>query len=188
MGMAATPRVATLDEYFALPEQNGPSHHELLAGEYVVSPPPTLRHQLMVLALYDRLRSALAGRTDLLVINVPGAVVLGDSSVVQPDVYVVARPASAELSWRDMALPVLAIEVLSSSTARYDRWIKRRLYQQAGVPAYWVVDLEAQLIECWRPEDQRPEIATETIDWRPDARGPDVAINVAELFTQFPAP
>ncbi|PYO90641.1 MAG: hypothetical protein DMD66_02035 [Gemmatimonadetes bacterium] len=31
----------------------------------------------------------------------------------------------------------------------------------AGVPEYWIIDLEARLVERWRPGDERPEILTE---------------------------
>jgi Uma2 family endonuclease len=46
-------------------------------------------------------------------------------------------------SWADTPLPLLAIEVLSPSTARYDRGLKRRIYQRAGILEFWIVDLEA---------------------------------------------
>ena len=84
MGRPATPSVITVDEYFALPEDN--SHrHELLEGVYVVSPPPTFRHQKAVMALYHRLLEAISDRSDLVLMPVPGAVVLEPRSVVQPD-------------------------------------------------------------------------------------------------------
>ena len=45
MGMPAVPSsVTTLDEFFALPEDNA-RHHELLDGTYIVSPEPSLRQQ-----------------------------------------------------------------------------------------------------------------------------------------------
>jgi hypothetical protein len=64
MGMAATPQqVTTLEEFFSLPEDN--SHrHELLDGVYIVSPPPSYRHQLAVMELFRRLQPAVASRPD----------------------------------------------------------------------------------------------------------------------------
>lgn len=51
MGMAAVPpSVTTLDEFFALPEDNS-RRHELLDGVYVVSPNPNFRHQRASFAL-----------------------------------------------------------------------------------------------------------------------------------------
>jgi hypothetical protein len=47
------------------------------------------------------------------------------------------------------------------------------------VPEYGVVDLDARLIERWRPDDERPEILSERIEWT----GP--AINLAALFAEI---
>lgn len=35
------------------------------------------------------------------------------------------------------------------------------------MPEYWIVDLDARLIERWRPGDERPELATENLIWSP---------------------
>ncbi|MGH7525097.1 MAG: Uma2 family endonuclease, partial [Gemmatimonadales bacterium] len=115
--MAATPQqVTTLEEFFALPEDNA-RRHELLDGVYLVSPPPSLRHQRAVLALYELLRPALEVHRDLVAFPVLGDIVLGPRSVVQPDLFVVPRPASANVHRRNVGLPVLAVEILSPSTA-----------------------------------------------------------------------
>jgi Uma2 family endonuclease len=46
---------------------------------------------------------------------------------------------------------LLAVEVLSPSSAHFDRVRKRRFFQRVGVPEYWIVDVDARLIERWRP-------------------------------------
>jgi Uma2 family endonuclease len=61
---------------------------------------------------------------------------------------------------------LLAAEVLSPSSARHDR-VKTRPHYQRHVPEYWIVDLEARLFERWRPEDDRPEIVVQTLNWQP---------------------
>jgi Uma2 family endonuclease len=166
MGMAAIPpSVTTLDEFFALPEDSS-CKEELLDGVYVVSPNPTLRHQRAVMALYHRLTPALEGHPELLLFPISGDIVLGPRTVVVPDLFVVPRPLSADVHWREVASPLLAVEVLSPGTAGRDRGIKRRLYQEAEVPEYWIVDLDARLVERWRPGDERPEILSETLVWQ----------------------
>jgi Uma2 family endonuclease len=42
--------------------------------------------------------------------------------------------------------PLLAIEVLSGSTRRTDLGTKRLVFEEAGVPAYWLVDPDAPSI------------------------------------------
>src|SRR3990170_2815868 len=89
MGMAAVPpSVTTLDEFFALPEDNT-RRHELLDGVYVMTPCPTFRHQQAVMALWHKLTPALAGHPDLLLFPVLGDIVLGPRTVVQPDLFLI---------------------------------------------------------------------------------------------------
>src|SRR2546421_7190590 len=52
----------------------------------------------------------------------------------------------------------LVVEVLSPTTARADRFTKRRLYQEVGIPAYWIVDAEEHYVEIWRPDASLPKI------------------------------
>ena len=86
--------------------------------------------------------------------------------------------------WVDIRGLLLAIEVLSPSTARADRTTKRRRYQRAGVPEYWVVDLDARLVERWRPEDVRPEVLTEKLAWQPDPSAPPFELDLPRYFAQ----
>jgi Uma2 family endonuclease len=75
--------------------------------------------------------------------------------------------------------------VLSPSTARADRTIKRRRYQRAGVPEYWIVDPDARTVERWRPDDERPEVLSETIAWRPSPDVEPLAMDLPTLFARI---
>ncbi len=48
------------------------------------------------------------------------------------------------------------VEVLSPATARWDRFQKRRLYQELDIPAYWIVDADQNAVEVWTPGATRP--------------------------------
>jgi Uma2 family endonuclease len=65
--------------------------------------------------------------------------------------------------------------------------VNRRRYQRYGVPEYWIVDAAARLIERWRPEDVRPEVLTERIEWRPapEADGPALAIELPDFVREL---
>ena len=78
--------------------------------------------------------------------------------------------------------PEICVEVLSPSTARADRQVKRRLYQREGVREYWVVDPDARVVERWRPEDDRPEIVTSILTWQPEPSAPAFELDLAEFF------
>lgn len=76
----------------------------------------------------------------------------------------------------------LAVRLRSPSTARADRTLKRRLYQRQNVPEYRIVDVDGQVMERWRPGDDRPELLTEDMEWRPSADHPPLVISLEEYF------
>jgi Uma2 family endonuclease len=150
----------------ALPDDG--RRYELIDGELVVTPAPRGVHQVAVSALEAVLRDALRGTGPAHVLHSPADITLGDDEILQPDLFVY-RTASGRhlLEWTDITELVLVIEVLSPSTARYDRELKRRRYQRAGVPEYWIVDLDGRVVERWRPEDTRPELLAGMLYWAP---------------------
>ena len=167
MSMPAVRPVTTIQELWALPEDG--QRHELLDGVHVVTPSPALRHQAVLGALFEALRMALREHRDLLVLSSPADIRLAPRTVVQPDLFICRiDPTAPPHDWSGLGTPLVAIEILSSSTASRDRGAKRRIYQQAGVQEYWVVDPDARLIERWTPADVRPEILDATLTWELD--------------------
>lgn len=125
----------TREDLDALPDDG--YRHELIDGAFFVSPAPGLSHQTVVLKLGHMLTQP-AESAGLLVAIAPFDVVLGDSTVVEPDIVVAPESAFSE---RDLAsAPLLAVEVRSPATARVDRLLKREIYERAGVGSYWLVD------------------------------------------------
>lgn len=114
----------------------------------------------------------------------PSDVELGPRTLVQPDLYVLPlvegrRPRGRPQRTR----PILVIEVLWPSTARYDRLKKRRYYTQAGIE-YWMVDLDARLLERTLGGDDRVEVIDGRVEWQgPGASGP-LVIDLDEMFRE----
>lgn len=94
------------------------------------------------------------------------------------------REGRKPASWAEAETLLLAVEVLSPSSARADRQVKRRRYQRAGAAEYWIVDLDARLIERWLPTDERPELLTDEITWRPPGAGDRLDVDLAGLFAE----
>jgi Uma2 family endonuclease len=183
MGMpAAPPDVTTIEELLALPADG--LRHELLDGVHVVTPAPALFHQFMVRELMALFIPTLQGQDRFHLLSSPADIVLGARTLVQPDVFVIERqPGKPLRRWEDVGVPVLAIEILSPTTAPRDRGAKRRIYQRAGVAEYWIVDLDARLIERWRPGDERPEILDARLVWQVGDL-PGMTIEVPALFAR----
>ena len=162
----------------ALP--NDGNRYELVSGQLLVTPAPAPRHQAAAAALYDRLAPFLRENRLGTMYWSPADISLGEDEVLQPDLFVFRTPAGGPpRAWGEITSLMLAIEILSPGTERHDRTVKRRRYQRAGVPEYWIVDPDARLIERWRPDDARPEILTDRIEWA------GLAMDLEALFAEL---
>jgi len=130
-------------DYLALPDE---PRCELVYGSLVVTPAPTVRHQ-KVSARLAQLLLAHADRTGDLALYAPVDVVLADHTVVQPDLVYVRAARAGIVRDRVEGAPDLVVEILSPATARRDLGEKLRLYAEAGVAEYWLVDPDARTFE-----------------------------------------
>ncbi|HET7585689.1 MAG TPA: Uma2 family endonuclease [Gemmatimonadaceae bacterium] len=173
----------TADMVRALPDDG--KRYEVVDGELLVAPAPTWDHQRAIRELFLRLHPYITAHRLGQVIWAPADVTFSTTRMVEPDLFVVPLVSGREpRTWEEVGRLLLAVEVLSPSTARADRQVKRRLYQQENVPEYWIVDVDARLIERWRPTDARPEILTERLGWQPDAAYPPIEIALDEYFAE----
>ncbi len=168
MGMPNASGQWTRDMVLALPDDG--RRYELIGGELVVTPAPSGLHQTALMALYDWIRPLVGAAGLGRVLVSPADIALGEDEILQPDLFVFRTATAKPLrDWTDISELLLVVEVLSPSTARYDRELKRRRYQRAGVPEYWILDLDGRVVERWRPDDARPEILADVLRWEPAA-------------------
>lgn len=183
MAVSTQLKVWSLEELHSLPDDG--NKYELIHGELFVTPAPTFHHQRAAFVLGTRLQPYVAAHGIGVVVLAPADVLTAEHVMVQPDVFVAGLIEGRQpASWKDVGTPLLVAEILSPSTARADRQVKRRLYQRERVPEYWIVDVDARLLERWRPEDERPEILAERIEWGPDPRHPPLVIDLAGYFRE----
>jgi Uma2 family endonuclease len=155
-------------------------------GELLVTPSPTGAHQnavqLLWAALYPYVRAQRIGHAAL----APRDVDFPDEEgSTQPDVFVVpTEEFERYLGSSPVERLVLAAEVLSPSSARGDRLKKRTCFQRNGVSEYWIVDLEARIVERWHPEDERPQIIADRIDWRPAGADASFVLELSGYFAE----
>jgi Uma2 family endonuclease len=157
----------TEEEFYAARDAAPPGERwELVDGDVLVTPSPNWVHQGIIVRLAVVLDAYLRQQRVGWMFVSPLDVTLEPGLVLQPDLLVVP---DGELRKRDDVVRhlLLAIEVISPSSARHDRVTKRPRYQRNRVPEYWVVDDASQTVERWRPEDERPEIVSEALVWQP---------------------
>ena len=180
MGMAA-PIYHTADMVRAMPDDG--NRYEVVYGELLVTPAPRPWHQRLVLRLATSLETYLARHPDTgVAFMAPADISWGPDVLVQPDVFVVSPEEARTLSWSRIRTLLLVAEVLSPSTARGDRFLKRLRYREAGVPLYWVVDGEERAVEIWTPSDEFPTVERELLVWHPAGVREPLTLSLEELF------
>jgi len=179
---AALDRYYTRDEVLAFPHDG--NRYELVHGELLVTPAPDYEHQDVVLALASELRAYTMAHAAGHVMISPADLSWGrvPDVIVQPDIFVVAPDDAGKRVWSALRHFSLFVEVLSPSSARNDRFTKRRLYQEMGVPLYWVIDLPNRRVESWRPDSTSPEYEYHRLTWQPEGATAPFTLEVARLF------
>lgn len=173
----------TWEMWEALPEDDG-NRYEIIDGELLVSPSPSWTHQRVLALLFDQLSPYLRGLGNHEVLFAPGGVRFNDRRVLQPDLtaWRFSGDGDGAAVVGDDRTLILTVEALSPSTARYDRYKKRPVFQQQAVPEYWIVDADARCVERWRPEDADPEVLVDALAWQPVAGAPPLVIDLPRLF------
>lgn len=181
MGMPETTDRWTRERVLALPDDG--NRYELFDGELLVTPSPAMPHELAIILLRRVIDPYVVAQRLGWTFASPADLHLGGDQLSQPDLFVV--PAiPADRTWARVPNPILVVEVLSPSSARFDRIVKRRRFQRAGIPEYWVVDLDARAIERWRPADERAEVLDEHITWQPDGASEELRVDLPKLFLE----
>ena len=183
MRMPTLKRRWTADDLADLPDDG--QRYEVIDGELFVTPAPSLRHQRAIFELARILADYVQSEGIGDMIIAPADVRFSDARNVQPDVFVMPlvdgrRPRRFE----DAGRLLLAVEVLSPSTARADRVTKRILFRDEGVAEYWIVDLDARTIERSTPADSRVDVLADRVEWRPEGAASSLTVDLLEYFAR----
>jgi len=184
--MAAEPRrKLDYDDILATPDDG--KRYELVNGELLVNPAPSLIHQRISRRLQRQLEDYFHARSIGEVFDAPLDVILTPHDVFEPDLLVVGDPEHTTTRGVEKP-PLLVVEILSPSTGKVDRGVKFRRYAELGIHHYWIVDPEGKRVECFRLNAgaYRPAIEGEgdTKLNHPDWDG--LVIDLAALWRQSP--
>jgi Uma2 family endonuclease len=183
MYMPTLRRHWTVDDLEDLPEDG--NRYEIIDGELLVTPAPTYRHQAAVLEMAVRLSNYLEQYHIGAVLPSPVDVDFSNDRLVQPDLIVVPlvvgkRPAN----FAEAGRLLLAVEVVSPSSARADRVEKRSLYRSENVGEYWLVDLDARAIERGVPPDRRFELLDRQLEWNCEGISEPLVLDLNSYFAK----
>lgn len=139
-----TMHTQTYQDFLDWPAKEKP---ELIGGVIYAQAAPSATHQAIVLELAAGLHAFLKGKPCTPFVSPFEVRLFADAkTVVQPDILVVCDAAKKK-DWGCNGAPDFVVEVLSPSSSRMDRVTKRRLYRQAGVREYWIIDPAERTLE-----------------------------------------
>ena len=173
-----TPPPMPVEEYLEL-EENSTVKHEYIDGHVYAMAGGTVDHGVIAVNVLSLLRPRLRGGP-CRVYNSDVKVRLAPRRYVYPDVSVGCDPRDrVDGRARFIRYPRVIIEVLSPSTARYDRGDKFTMYRALeSLAAYVLVDTERIEIEVWTRHS--------ATDWGQRLYGPDDAVDIAPLGFNAP--
>ncbi|MFZ1790688.1 MAG: Uma2 family endonuclease [Saprospiraceae bacterium] len=129
---------------------------ELIRGKiFKMSPAPKTLHQQVSMKLSAKIFNFL-NKKACQVFHAPFDIILPvankkrekATTVVQPDIVVICKPEIIE-EGGCFGVPDLIIEILSPHTSKKDLQLKYDVYEEEGVPEYWIVMAELQLVEVF---------------------------------------
>lgn len=155
--------VLTYEDYCLLP--NDRNRYEILDGELSVTPAPRTKHQSISGALYFVLRYHVVAHRLGKIYAAPTDLILTSTTVVQPDLIFIGNDRLHIITERAIeGTPTLVVEILSPTTQQNDRITKAQLYAKYGVPHYWLIDPDRQLLEAYELSGEQYSLATKAQD------------------------
>jgi Uma2 family endonuclease len=138
----------TLEEFWELPEPPDGSKVELIAGVLYMTPPPEEVHDTAVSRLIRLLVPHLATTADAGTLYVPRAAIwTGPNTYLEPDLFYVSEELKTRLHPNHRTTADLVVEVVSPSSAIYDRNTKADTYGALGVRELWLIDERNETVE-----------------------------------------
>lgn len=124
---------------------------EFAHGELIMHSPATAEHQDLVGFLYWLLRGYCEAKGWGKVLTGPAALRVLPDVIREPDIFVVPPEEVEKVRGVPLEVrPALVVEVTSPATRGMDLGEKAAEYREAGIPEYWVVDLERREVVVHR--------------------------------------
>lgn len=149
-----------VEEYFALDDASPEIRYEYIDGEVYALAGGSLDHSSIAVNLIAELKNRLRGKT-CRVYNSDARVKISERRYVYPDISISCDQRDRGKK-RTIEHPTVVIEVLSPSTASYDKGGKGMLYRSCpSLQEHVLISTDEELIEVYRRiSPQRWEIKT----------------------------
>jgi Uma2 family endonuclease len=120
---------------------------ELLQGEIIVMPPEGESHAYYNTEVAEYLRELLGTRAK---IRDAKPITLPNDSEPAPDIAIVQPLGTVYLEHHPYPENVFWLIEFANATLKKDLGVKKEIYAAAGIPEYWVVNLQAPELKVFR--------------------------------------
>ena len=154
---------------------------ELINGEIIQMSPEGIAHSFYCRGTAKYLRSLLGDRVE---ISEAHPITIPNNSEPEPDIAVLRTPDSLYQSRHPLPQDVFWLIEIANSTLTKDVGIKKDLYAQAGIPEYWVMNLQTSELLVFRDlinDEYRSTTCLDNGKISPLAF-PDISIEISQLF------
>ncbi len=160
--------------------------YEIIGGvRYDFLASPKYEHQKILLNFSLAFHGACAREGEIMI--APLDVHFDEDNILQPDVIYIRNDRLSMI--RDgyiYGVPDLVVEVLSRSTGRRDKTIKKATYERFGVKEYWLADPEYRVVDQYALDDGGKYAHAATLTEDDILRSPTVPCLEIDLGTIFP--
>jgi Uma2 family endonuclease len=173
----------SIEDYHEMINQGILVNHkvELLAGDIIEMSPESPLHTVYGEGLANYLRNCLNG---LAWVREARPITLNNSEP-EPDIAIVKLPWFKYSTHHPYSEDIFWLIEVSDSTLNYDLNYKQKIYAQANILEYWVLDIKAQKVVIFRDSDlKRYETKQEFNEGEISPLAfPNVKIPVAKIFS-----
>jgi Uma2 family endonuclease len=181
-------RLWTREEYYRAYDMGlfGPTEKlELIRGEVKEKMPHGPRHASAISLVQDALMfpARLAGAY----VRCQLPLFVGEASDPEPDFTVIHGTVRDYQSAHPWAADTLLVGEVSDSTLAYDRSEKARLYAEAQIPEYWILNVVGSYLEVRRDPEDGEYRSLQTLRITASVTplfAPDTSIAIADLLPQ----
>ncbi|MBD3190662.1 MAG: hypothetical protein GF308_08455 [Candidatus Heimdallarchaeota archaeon] len=142
---------ATIEDYEAVAKDF--QIIEFIAGDILVTPPPSIEHQRMsrelMLTIGQDLQNKKAGE----LFAAPTGLRTASGEVLEPDLQIILKERKNIINTNYIkGSPHIIIEILSPGTQHRDWGIKKDIYEEIGVNEYWIIEPKIQEVTIFKLE------------------------------------
>lgn len=158
--------------------------YEIIGGvRYDFLSSPKYAHQKILTNFHLAFHGACSQEGEILL--APMDVHFDDDNIVQPDViYISGERLDIIRDGFVFGVPDLLVEIMSESTGRHDKTVKKKLYEQFGVKEYWLADPQYRTVDQFVLREGKYELAStlSESDTLVSATIPCLAIDLGGIF------